>query len=400
MKPTRFAASCDPSTAFLRVLSRYLGGKRLATVHTGSRIRSALRRGMWSAMPARFALEAVAPEKLSRVHSERVARWAVTRYPERRYPAVMIGSPSGALIHLCAALGAPWLPQTLAIAVRARVDPEDPHAARRFGEDVADRLLEPNPDFALHQTYDPDRDQRTAGRMICFQVKRIRIGDAYARFIREAVPPGGTIFVSDCRLRWPVTRVGRRHVFQMGEYGHGARLEAFPPGVESAPEAQWGFAADLYEDIEHLARRYDYAVRRIAFEQPEDLSPVIADLYRWWYELRGIPAERLVVESSADVDPWWMLRTGAVPFWVAPAEEGDPRPLDDYLAAAEPWRFVHTAAEKLPARFPIPGPLALEVLDDFLSARGGAHRVRWVEERRAGRAVRRPRAPSFEPAPI
>lgn len=418
MRPTRFVASRDPSAAFLGALSGFLGGNRLATLRVRSRLRSAFPGDVWTALPARFGLGTLAPEKLSRVHSEHVAEWAVGRYPARRYPSLMIGSPSGALVHLCAALGVPWLPQTFSIAVRARVDPHDPRAALRFGEDVADRLLEANPDFAIHQTYDPPEDARTAARMICFQVKRIRIGEAYARFIREVVPAGGTIFVVDCRLRWPVTRVGRRHVFQLGGHGRGEpralpeRVGADEPvGIadvvplraaapENLAEADWGFAPELYEEIEHLARRYDYAVRRIAFDQPEDLSPLMADLYRWWYELRGIPAERLVVESLVDVDPWWILRTGSVPFWAGADPRRNPRSLDDYLGVNEPWRFVHTSADKLPARYPIPGPLALEMLDDFLSARGGEYRVRWVEERRAGRAVRRPRAPSFEPAPV
>ena len=410
MTPIRFAADLDPSTAFLRVLARFLGGKRFAPLPTRSRLHSALPAGAWGALPRRFGLGTCAPEKLSRVHSERIAEWTVMRYPRRSYPALMIGAPSGALVHLCSALGVPWLPQTSSISVRARVDPADPRAALRFGEDVADRLLEPNPDLALHHLYDPERDPRMAGRSICFQLKRLRIGDVYARFIREVVPAGGTIFVADCRLRWPVTRVGRRHVFQIGGHAGGAARELPERGFaggelgegqssESAPEAEWGFAPELYEDIEHLARRYDYAVKRIAFERPEDISPVIADLYRWWYELRGLPAERLVVESSVDVDPWWAFRTGSAPFWVKRDVQRDASALDAYLVESEPWRFVHAEPEKLPSRYPLPGPLALNVLDDFLSMHGGAHRVRWVEERRSGRAARRPRAPSFEPAP-
>src|SRR4051812_1847369 len=41
-------------------------------------------------------------------------------YPRRRYPAIVIGSSGGALVHLCAALGVPWLPQTLLLPVRQR----------------------------------------------------------------------------------------------------------------------------------------------------------------------------------------------------------------------------------------------------------------------------------------
>ena len=46
--------------------------------------------------------------------------------PDGRYPAVMIGSSNGALTHLAAACGVPWLPQTVLVPVRRpRADPAD-----------------------------------------------------------------------------------------------------------------------------------------------------------------------------------------------------------------------------------------------------------------------------------
>ena len=48
--------------------------------------------------------EAIPPEKLGRVRAEEVSRWMVGEYPRRRYPAVAIGSSSGALVHLWCAL--------------------------------------------------------------------------------------------------------------------------------------------------------------------------------------------------------------------------------------------------------------------------------------------------------
>ena len=480
MSPHRYVASFDSSTAFLRALGRFLDGKDFPSLGALPGTSPTFAGDFVSALPNRLkkwiyavsgGMEATRPSQLSRVRSERMAKWTVDRYPKRRYPALAIGSASGALAHLCAALGAPWLPQTVLIPVRAEVDPDDPRAALRFGEDVADRLLEPNPDLALHHMHDPAQDRLMLAKMSYFRVKRLRLGEAYTRFIREVLPRGGTIFVADCRRRWPVTRVGRRHVFQMGALGGPTEREFFegsdriaqyleqegsenrqwdpPPADEEAPEAEWGFAPELYDDVIHLAGRYDYSVRRIAFEQPDDLSPLIADLYRWWHENRGIPPQRLVVESFVQLEPWWVLRTGSVPFWMKFNMEDDADALERYLEAREPWRNIHLTLfqhgvngpglapierwrqilsratergqflgvnpakhprdfaaffryhsdlKKVPARYPIPGPLALEVLDDFLSTCGGDYAVRWVEERRAGRAiVRGKRAPSLEP---
>ncbi|HYX91418.1 MAG TPA: hypothetical protein VE782_07650, partial [Myxococcaceae bacterium] len=228
MRPNRYVASFDSSTAFLRALSQFLDGKDFPSLGALPGTSPTFAGDFVSSLPDRMkkwiyavsgGVEAVRPDRLSRVRSERIARWIVDRYPARRYPAVVIGSASGALVHLCAALGAPWLPQTVLIPVRAALDPDDPRAALRFGEDFADRLLEPNPDLALHHMHDPAQDRLMLSKMTYLRVKRIRLGDAYTRFIREVLPRGGTIFVSDCRARWPVTRVGRRHVFQMGALG-------------------------------------------------------------------------------------------------------------------------------------------------------------------------------------
>ena len=51
------------------------------------------------------------------MRSEVISQWVVNEYPQREYPAVAIGSSCGALVHLYAALGIPWLPQTYLIPV-------------------------------------------------------------------------------------------------------------------------------------------------------------------------------------------------------------------------------------------------------------------------------------------
>jgi hypothetical protein len=41
---------------------------------------------------------------------EAFSEWCVTRYPRRRYPALVIGDLHGSAVHLAAAMDAPWLP--------------------------------------------------------------------------------------------------------------------------------------------------------------------------------------------------------------------------------------------------------------------------------------------------
>lgn len=69
------------------------------------------------------ASEAVSPKNLQDIDIERLRRWVTDRYPERGYPAVIVGSTNGAAIHLTALLGVPWLPQTFLIPVRRSLPP-------------------------------------------------------------------------------------------------------------------------------------------------------------------------------------------------------------------------------------------------------------------------------------
>ena len=79
----------------------------------------------------------------------------------------------------------------------------------------------------------------------------------------------------------------------------------------------------------------------MVFDEPEDPSPVVADLYRWWYAARGLPANRLLVDSFILMDPLWTLRLAAVPFWMKFNTDVSAAALEDYLADAKPYDEIH-----------------------------------------------------------
>jgi hypothetical protein len=118
------------------------------------------------------------------------------------------------------------------------------------------------------------------------------------------------------------------------------RWDAPTPDGES-PEAEWGFEETLRADVEDLAAARDYRVVRMCFDDPEAPSPLVAELYRWWYRARGLPTNRLLVDSFILMDPWWTLRLGAVPFWMKFNTEGSAAAVEHYLDDAEPYDEIH-----------------------------------------------------------
>ncbi len=372
MKPGRIVASFDSMTGMLRALARFLSGRDSPLIGqlpgTLEPLFTALLAGV-NHLPSQAAdpiyaasgvAEAVPPQRIHEIRSEDLASWVVDHYPRQRYPAVFIGSSNGALIHLAAALGVPWLPQTLLIPVRRRdVDRDDAEGELRAGLRPGTSLLENNPDLRLHHMHDPNQDRLMIAGMSYFRVKWRRLPAAYRAFLEHCLQPGGTVISVECGLTWPTTRVADRHVFQFGALGgataseyhgggdrvadllarYGSRWGAWrPPAVDTdSPEAEWGFDPELLTDLYDIAQRKHVRLGRLRFDHPERLSAAVADLYRQWYAERGLPSSRLLGECFLLLEPWWTLRTGSVPFWSVFNTEGSVRALNAYLDRSEPF---------------------------------------------------------------
>jgi len=56
-------------------------------------------------------------------------------------------------------------------------------------------------------------------RMTYFRVKQLCLGETYGQFVRQVLEPGGTIFIVECGLQWPTTKLGERRIFQFGALG-------------------------------------------------------------------------------------------------------------------------------------------------------------------------------------
>lgn len=248
LKEPDYFANFDSATAMLRGVANHLNDRDLPMMGTPPKlVANALRPvgRLLNSLPVAarekvYALtgwaEAISPDELGDVSAEYVAEWMISLYPEREYPAVVIGSASGALAHLCCALGVPFLPQTFLIPVaRSGIHPDEPLGDMEWGREPARRLLTANPELQLHHMNEANQDRLMIQHMTYFRVKRLVLGRAFERFIERGLAPGGTIILSECTLRWPTIGMGERYVFQHGALG-GASPEEFHEGSERVAE--------------------------------------------------------------------------------------------------------------------------------------------------------------------
>jgi hypothetical protein len=341
--PWQAVASFDSASVFLSSLARALEGRdfphlgqarwKVPVVRASALLPLPLRRKAYALASGR---EGIRPEQLGAVDLEQVAAWLTSRYSPQAYPGVLIGSSNGALAHLAAACGIPWLPQTLLVPVRRpNADPQDVRSAFDFGNRHATRLLAANPAVQLHHMHDANQDALTASQMAYFRVKWHRLPHAYRAFLHERLQPGAPVIVVNDQSSWPVTRCGDRHVFQTGAMGGMSPADYLsnpdaPTADETAPEAEWGLAEGLRDAVRESAPP-DRPVLEIRYGHPQHPAAAVADTVRDWLRRRGEEGERLLVSSFIVHDPWRTIASASVPYWTFFPVRAAAADLADYL---------------------------------------------------------------------
>jgi hypothetical protein len=310
------------------------------------------------------ALQGIPLDQARRINADDIADWVTGQYSGGPFPVIVIGSASGAAVHLAAALRAPYLPQTTLVAVRELgTHPDDPRAAMEALAPTTRLVAERNPEVAVHHMHDPAQDRPMLEGMAYLRLKRRVLGRTSERFLEERLKPGGTILQVECSRTWRTRQVGDRAFFQFGCLGgvseeeyhdSGARIADYlarersprlrwdpPQPGGRTPEAEWGFDPALRPDLERVAERCGYRLRRLLVAEPQELSDFVADLHRWWYRRRGLPAQRLLAQSYVQWDPLWSQRLGAVPFWLRFNMTPDLEELQRYLDRADRYDQVY-----------------------------------------------------------
>ncbi len=309
--------------------------------------------------------EATSYKNLSEIDTAQISKWIYNVYPEKKYPAIAIGSSNGALSHLYSALRIPWLPQTFLVPVEKgeKHSVDKPEDTIRWSQSAGAVFLENNPGWHLSQMMDPVQDRIRSGIVAYFRIKKLNLDYWYTKFIKERLQPGGTLFIADCNLKWPAIKVGDNHTFQYGglgtyhtdEYYYGSeRISRFLKDVKAPvehwqipepdsqmPEAEWGFDEALTKDILLIAKKEGYKVSRITYTHPQDISPKIADMYREWYRQNQQISDRLLVESFTVHSPLLTIQTSSVPYWLFFNSEQAAQMIENYLDKAALYNEIY-----------------------------------------------------------
>jgi hypothetical protein len=300
--------------------------------------------------------EALPADVAGHVDAEAVAAWITGRYPASEYPAVVLGSPHGAAVHLAAALGAPWLPISFTITVAWHEGSVgDWHAAMERGAVIAGRLLSANPAVTVRQVYDPVQRGALCGSALTLHVRWRRLPSAYRSFLRHRLrPSGASVLLRDVRV-WPVREFGPGYSFQVGSPASGWTPSDYTADRPAFGRLLWSIGSEgwagpqagthrryaetagdprLEPQLRELAMETGHRTHRVLYPEPETLSACVADLYRDWYRAQGWGGDRCVVETGRLLDPWRVVAAGAVPYWCESASRQAADAAEQWLAGS------------------------------------------------------------------
>ncbi len=250
-------------------------------------------------------------------------RWCVAQYPPGKYPAIIVGAPSGGIAHLGGLLGAPFLTASFLLSFRHKIEPDDLQSYCRFGAELAERLLQDGEDFEAVNHYDPLHDRPLVKQADLLRFRLIRLPRAYREFIEANLAPGGYLVLSDCAYPWPQFRLGERSFLQVGGLG-GMSPEEFlarwslPLPLEERPESEWGCPPGLAEDGRRFARAFGLRLLELRFAHPQESSPLA---YRA-YLAAGGKKDELMLDCFTYISPLTNSLTGVPALWLPYNDRG------------------------------------------------------------------------------
>jgi hypothetical protein len=361
----------DSCSAFINSLSRYLKKKDFRGVGvaeglpewTGKVINLLPRVARKTLFSWSGWLEAIPGRDIRELREKDISQWAIGLYPRKKYDAIFFGSANGGVLHISAALKAPWLPQTYLVALRRLLHPDEIQKDIEWGQKAIAPFLENNTGMHATQMHDPVQDRVMIQKMGYFRLKKLGLDDIFRNFISEHTVKGAPIITVECKFPWPALKLSDRHFFQVGglgaltprEYLHGGdRVKAFLKRVGSKsdkwdtfspsgeyPEGEWGFFGDCLEEISDFAEKTGHPLWRLIFEHPEDISPFTAELYAWWYKKHSIESGRLIVENFGLVVPYDVIETRSIPFWLAFNTDPSNEKIRKYLENGRSFREIY-----------------------------------------------------------
>ncbi len=221
------------------------------------------------------------------------------------------------MAHLAGLLGAPFLPACGLLGLAHSIHPDDLEAYLATGQEAA-RLLAPDGRFEVLIHYDPIHDRDLVKHTALVRVRLLSLPRVYREFIRQFLPPGGTIVLVECSFPWLQVPLSPGVWLQVGGLG-GISPEEFssnypPPGeLEWRRESEWGCPTAFSAAVEELASEQGFRLLKVPLSHPHAFSRLAYQAYLAAGARQGL----LLIDCFTSLDVKLCLHTGLAPLHLA-----------------------------------------------------------------------------------
>jgi hypothetical protein len=316
----------DSSTRIVREAARALSGagRGILEVYPPGSI---LFLGLVRLLPESWRIAAIewgisqslgrSPAEIDALKPDSLPNWCVAQYPRRRWPAIIVGAPNGAVAHLAGLLRAPFLTSSFLLGFRHRIPPDHIRGYYRFGADLARPLLQASADFEAINHYDPLHDRSLVKYADLLRLRLIKLPQAYRDYIVANLARGGRLILIECTYPWPQYQIAQRSFLQVGGLG-GVSPEQFleqwnlnlPLGER--PESEWGCPSELADDLRQLAQEKGFHLVQLRFDHPQWYSLLA---YRAYLAAGALEAE-VMLDCFTYISPYTNITTGIPALWL------------------------------------------------------------------------------------
>lgn len=344
-----YVEGSDSSAAQTRALAAALDGKHFDMYKLGLVGRSAVR--LFPLVPdrvlgvaARVASGNVGlPQShAAKVRTEEMARWVVSKYPQKKYNTIILGAPSGGVSHIGSIMDAPFLTTHFLVCFRDLRHVDDVFSTFSTARKLSNTIVRNNRDLHVVGHYDPVHDRPVLLFINHLRAKLLELPETYKQFIRDNLVPGGSLLLINCTYPWLQYRVRGRVSFQIGGLGGvsdrefidgsdridqyvksqgsfargGWRLESQKEKLQTMPESEWGSMPQFEESVREFAEEKHISLTAINGSHPEQFSELALEMHMEASRRDGVEPLHFFADCFNQLDPLANLNSRILPLWL------------------------------------------------------------------------------------
>ncbi len=257
-------------------------------------------------------------KKLDNFNFAHLPKWCVNQYPNRKYNAIVIGSPNGGAAHLAGLLRAPFLTTSFLLSIKNRIEPDDIQSYYNFGKKVTEKISPQNPCFEIINHYDPIHDRAIIKSADLIRLKLTAIQSVYKNFISKNLAEDGKLILVNCRYPWPQYKISHRQYFQVGGLG------GITPGeflskwsldlpIEKREESEWGCSSKFASSLKKFAHENNISLIELNFDHPKEYSMLA---YKTYTLCENVNKDQILMDCFSYLNPYTNISTGLPGLWL------------------------------------------------------------------------------------